>query len=75
MAGDDQNVEVDEHVVLSKFEGEPVPESEFERLTIVNGTVVAHEQIENQEVVGPVEDSEILGKDIGRLASEEPEGR
>lgn len=58
---------IDEQVVLSKFEGEPVPENEFERLTIHNGTVIAHEQIENGEVVAPVEDSDILGKDVGRL--------
>lgn len=72
---DTTNTQVDEQVVLSKFEGEPIPENEFERLTIVNGDVVAHEQIENGEVVGDVEDSPLLGKNIGRLASDEPEGR
>lgn len=60
-------VEVDELVVLSKFEGDPVPENEFERLTVHNGEVVSHDVVENGEVSGPVEDSEILGKNIGRL--------
>lgn len=64
---DNSNLRVDEQVVLRKFEGEPLPENEFERLTILNGTVISHDVIEQGEVVAPVEDSNILGKDIGRL--------
>lgn len=60
-------LEVKEEVVLSKFDGEPEPENEVERLTVVNGIVVSHDQIHQGEVVAPVEDSDILGKDIGRL--------
>lgn len=44
-------VAVDEVIVLSKFEGDPLPENEFERIHIHNGEVVAVEKIENQEVV------------------------
>ena len=62
-----ENIVADELVVLSKFEGEPEPENEFERVTIHNGEVVAHEQVENGEVVGPVENSELLGANIGNL--------
>lgn len=62
----------EELVVLKKFEGDPLPENEFERVTIQNGEVVSHDVIENGEVVGPVEDSELLGADIGRLYSTEP---
>lgn len=46
-----EQVVVDELVVLSKYEGDPVPENEIERITIRNGEVVAHEKIENGEVV------------------------
>jgi hypothetical protein len=42
---------IDEKIVLSKFEGEPLPENEFERVHIHNGEVVAVEKIENGEVV------------------------
>lgn len=61
---------VDERVVLSKFEGEPLPENEFERLVIDNGLVIHHDNIKDGEVVGPVEDSDILGKNIGTLLLE-----
>jgi hypothetical protein len=62
---------VNEEVVLSKFDGdEQVPEAEVERISIINGVVVSHDVINNGEVVGPVEDSDILGKDIGRLVSD-----
>lgn len=69
MIKDNESLEVKEEAVLSKFEGEPLPENEFERLTIVNGVVERHELIVNGEPVGSVPDSEILGKDIGRLLS------
>lgn len=60
-------VNVDEQVVLQKFEGDPLPENEFERVTIQNGEVVAHDRVENGEVVGPVEGSDILGANVGAL--------
>lgn len=54
-----QEVEVQEIVVLSKFEGDPVPENEFERLHIVNGEVVAVDKIENGEVVSTEQVKEV----------------
>lgn len=65
-----QQVGVDELVVLSKFEGDPVPENEFERVTVHNGEIVSHDVVENGEVTGPVEESDLLGKDIGYLTQE-----
>jgi hypothetical protein len=63
-----QSVKIDEIVVLSKFDGNSTdPQDEFERVTINNGTIVSHDRIENGEVVGAVENSEIIGQDIGRL--------
>ena len=51
MIDESQEVVIEERVVLSKFEGEPIPENEIERVHIVNGEVVAIEKIENGEVV------------------------
>lgn len=48
---DKEKVVVEEVVVLSKFEGDPLPENEFERMHIVDGAVVKVEKIENGEVV------------------------
>lgn len=65
---DTQPVQVSEVVVLSKFDGEEaVPEKEVERLTVKDGEVISHEVIENGEPVGPVEGSDLVGKDIGTL--------
>lgn len=69
MIGEAEGVQADEQVVLQKFEGEALPENEFERLTVLNGVVTEHNRVENGEVVGPVEDSDIIGKDIGKLTS------
>lgn len=66
-----ENIVADELVVLSKFEGDPEPENEFERITVHNGEVVAHDVVENGEVVGPVENSELLGANIGSLVQSE----
>lgn len=65
-------VEVDEQVVLSKFESpdgsdSTAPEHEFERLTVSNGLVVSHDRIENGEVAGPVEDGNLTGVNVGTL--------
>jgi hypothetical protein len=73
-----QEVNVDEKVVLSKFEhpdGEDTtdPEFEVERLTVFNGEVVAHEVIENGAPVGPVQENNLTGQDIGRLLTSEKE--
>jgi hypothetical protein len=46
-----EEFQVEEKVVLSKFEGDPLPENEFERIHIINGEVVEIEKIENGEVV------------------------
>lgn len=51
MLDESENVVIEEVVVLSKFEGDPLPENEFERIHIVNGEIVKKEQIENGEVV------------------------
>ena len=42
---------IEENIVLSKFEGDPLPENEIERVHILNGDVVRIEKIENGEVV------------------------
>jgi hypothetical protein len=66
--GESQNVDVYEHVVLKKFEGDEAPENEFERVVISNGEVVEHLKVEGGEVVGPVDESvSLVGKDVGRL--------
>lgn len=51
MVNDPQILDVKEIIVLSKFEGEPIPENEFERIHIQNGEIVAIQKIENGEVV------------------------
>lgn len=58
---------VHELVILSKFEGDPHPLNEVERLSIENGVVVSHDLINQGEVAGPVPNSDMLGKDIGRV--------
>jgi len=60
-------VQVEENVVLSKFDGEALPENEVERLVVNNGLVAEHVVIKDGEVVGPVQDNNLTGKDIGRL--------
>ena len=55
-----EEVVIDEHVVLSKFEGEALPENEIERITIHNGEIVSHDKVENGEVVGPVQNSDLV---------------
>lgn len=51
MNNEAQEVLVEEKITLSKFEGEPLPENEIERVHIVNGEVVLVEKIEYGEVV------------------------
>lgn len=65
---EEAKVSVDEQVVLSKFDGDSTDaKDEVERLTVDNGLVVSHDVIENGEVVGPVKENNLTGKDIGRL--------
>lgn len=69
---DAPKVKVDEFVVLKKFEhpdGEETTDQQYEveRLTISNGVVLEHSQVQNGEVVGPVPGSELVGKDVGTL--------
>lgn len=49
--GDENRTIIEERVVLSKFEGEPLPENEFERIHVLNGSIVAVEKIENGVVI------------------------
>lgn len=42
---------VDEVVVLSKFEGEPLPENEFERVHIKNGEILSIDTIKDKKIV------------------------
>jgi hypothetical protein len=51
MLDETENVYIEEVAVLSKFNGEPLPENETERIHIVNGEIVRRELIENGEVV------------------------
>lgn len=68
MIGEDNPVKVEEKVVLQKFDGEDaLAENEVERLTIVDGTVVLHEAIENGEVVGKVQQDNLEGKYVGTM--------
>lgn len=55
MFGDTESLVVEERIVLSKFEGEPLPENEVERVHILNGEIEKVEIIENGEVVEVVE--------------------
>lgn len=73
MIGDAEKVEVDELVVLQKFDGDGTdPEKEIERLTIHNGNVVSHDRVESGVVVGPVpEEENLTGKSVGRLMTPE----
>lgn len=47
-------VKVEERVVLSKYEGEPLPENEFERIELVDGVIESVYRIENGEIVSTV---------------------
>ena len=70
---ENEKLDAQEQVVLMKYEGDPKPENAFERLVIENGQVVSHEKLSNGEVVGPVEESEILGRFVGTLTPIETE--
>ena len=56
---DTQDVVVDEVMVLSKFEGEPLPENEIERMHIHNGEVIRIEKIENGEIISTEQVKEV----------------
>lgn len=63
----------EERVVLQKFDGEALPENEVERVTIVNGTVIEHQVIEDGEPVGPVEEDNLEGKYVGTMLIDDKE--
>jgi hypothetical protein len=73
MNQDAQDVEVIEHAVLSKFDGDGTdPKNEVERVTIIDGETVSHDRIENGEVVGPVPPEEsLVGQSSGRFIPKE----
>lgn len=73
MIGDDTPVVVEERVVLQKFDGDALPENEVERVTIVDGTVVEHQVIENGEPVGKVEQDNLEGKYVGTMLIDDKE--
>lgn len=51
MIADANNFDVQEQVVLEKFEGKPHPDNLIERVYILNGEVVQHDFVEKGEVV------------------------
>ena len=51
MIEETQDFLVEERIVLSKYDGEPLPENEVERVHIVNGEIVTVEKIEDGKVV------------------------
>ena len=71
---EEQKLQVQEVVVLDKFKGNSTAAKDLiERIKVVNGLVAAHDKFENGEEVGPVENSELLGKDIGYLTQPDKE--
>lgn len=61
---ENEQVLAEEIIVLSKFEGEPLPENEIERIHIRNGELVSRDIIKNGQVVS----SEVApGGDLGKL--------
>ena len=53
------DVVVNEVMILSKFEGEPLPENEIERMHIHNGEVVRIDKIENGEIISTEQVKEV----------------
>lgn len=51
MVNDEPQVNIDEQVILSKFEGEPLPENLIERVHIDNGNIVKHEFYEAGQLI------------------------
>lgn len=54
MSEEQQIVDIQEEVVLEKYEGEPDPENLVERITLINGEIVKHELLENGVVMKEV---------------------
>lgn len=48
---DKESVVVDELITLSKYNGSPVEENEFERIEILNGEIVAVHKIQDGNIV------------------------
>jgi hypothetical protein len=70
MMNEQSPVVIEERVVLQKFDGDALPENEVERLTILDGTVVEHDIIQDGEVMGPVEEDNLTGNYVGSLYNE-----
>lgn len=49
MITDNENVNIEEVIVLEKFEGEPIPENLVERVYLHNGEIIKVEQIGGQD--------------------------
>lgn len=56
MVTDTPEVNIDEQAILSKFEGEPLPENLIERVYIDNGKIVKHEFYEAGQLIKTVEE-------------------
>lgn len=56
MVTDTPEVNIDEQAILSKFEGEPLPENLIERVYIDNGKIVKHEFYEAGRLIKTVEE-------------------
>lgn len=65
---ENNELQAEEVIVLSKFEGDPVPENEFERVHIKNGEIVAVESIENGKVVAS---RDVANSDLANLNGKE----
>lgn len=56
MVNDTPEVNIDEQVILSKFEGEPLPENLVERVHIDNGKIFMHEFYEAGKLIRTVKE-------------------
>lgn len=65
---DDNPVDVNENVVLAKYDGDSTDHVDMiERIVVENGVVTEHNTYDAGTDMGPVKDSELLGQDIGRF--------
>lgn len=49
---ENENVEIEETIILEKFEGEPLPENLIERVYLKNGKVEKVEKIKKPKEIG-----------------------
>lgn len=57
-------VVIKEQFILQKYNGDPLPENEFERITFEGDRIVSHERIENGVPVGPVLENNLAGQEV-----------